>query len=241
MKPQTHSTQPEQNVDLNELSKFDDLAKSWWDKSGDFKPLHEINPLRMAYINERTCLEGQHLLDVGCGGGILSEALAAAGAVVTGIDMAAKPLQVARLHKYESELEIDYQLTSIESYAADHAGQFDVITCMEMLEHVPSPASVIAACERLLKPGGQLFLSTINRNAKAYLLAVLGAEYVLRMLPKGTHDYSRFIKPSELARWLRQSGFALLDVSGMGFNPISRVYKIGRDTDVNYLIYAEKA
>ena len=228
------------NVDAGEVSKFDALARSWWDREGDFKPLYMINPLRLGYITARVQLAGKRVLDVGCGGGILTEELAIAGAETMGIDVADKPLAVARLHAHESGLadRIDYQKVTIEDLAQTRAGQFDVITCLEMLEHVPDPGSVILACRQLLKPGGHLFLSTINRNAKAYLLAVIGAEYLLRMLPRGTHDYARFIKPSELAQLLRQHQFALQDVTGMTYNPISQRYRLGQDTDVNYLVYA---
>ena len=228
----------ESNLDQNEINKFDDLARKWWDPSSEFKPLHDINPLRLSYIQDRVSLKGARVLDVGCGGGILTEALAASGANVTGIDMAPKPLQVAKLHQHESGLEIDYQQTTIEAYADQHPNEFDAITCLEMLEHVPDPDSVISACRKLLKPGGQLFLSTINRNPKAYALMVLGAEYVLNMLPRGTHDYQKFIRPSELATSLRRHTFELQDVTGMTYNPITRRYTLGSDTDVNYLIHA---
>lgn len=230
------------NTDSAEIEKFDGLARTWWDRSGDFKPLHDINPVRMAYIEERVTLENASVLDVGCGGGILTESLARAGAQVIGIDMAEKPLQVARLHCIESGLDerIDYQQTSIEAFAESHANEFDVVTCLEMLEHVPDPASVIASCQTLLRPGGHLFLSTINRNPKSYLLAVVGAEYVLRLLPRGTHDYEKFIRPAELASMLRTSTLDLRDISGMNHNPLTGSWKLGRDTDVNYLAHARK-
>lgn len=252
---------PTANWDPAEVAKFNDLARTWWDKEGDFKPLHAINPLRLGYIQAQVQLQGKRVLDVGCGGGILSESMALAGAAVTGIDMAEKPLQVARLHRHESGLgdmpvatgtqsdtdadvnigqrgTLDYQLTSIEAYAADHAGEFDVVTCMEMLEHVPDPESIIRACRRLLKADGQLFLSTINRNPKAYALAVIGAEYLLQLLPRGTHDYDKFIKPSELAQWLRQQDFSLQNLRGLSFNPLTEHYALTADTSVNYLAHA---
>lgn len=239
----SHSREGYANVDPRELSKFDELARKWWDKNSEFKPLHDINPLRVDYILSKSEIKGKRVLDVGCGGGILTEALAAKGAIITGIDMAEKPLQVAKLHRHESgdngeELDIDYQLTTIEAYAQDHAGEFDVISCLEMLEHVPDPSSIIASCRKLLKPDGDLFLSTINRNAKAYLFAVVGAEYILNLLSRGTHDYEKFIKPSELAAWLRTENFTLCDLKGMTYNPISKVYKLTQDTSVNYLIHA---
>lgn len=245
--------EPNSNVDPRELNKFDELARKWWDKNSEFKPLHDINPLRVDYILSKSEIDGKRVLDVGCGGGILTEALATEGANITGIDMAEKPLQVAKLHQHETQnealseatlknktLNIDYQLTTIEAYAQDHEGEFDVITCLEMMEHVPDPSSIIATCRKLLKPDGHLFLSTINRNAKAYLFAVVGAEYVLNLLSKGTHDYEKFIKPSEMAAWLRQEDFTLCDLKGMTYNPISKVYKLSQDTSVNYLIHARR-
>jgi len=233
------------NVDPKELKKFDELARKWWDKNSEFKPLHDINPLRVDYILSKSGVKGKRVLDVGCGGGILTEALAKEGAIITGIDMAEKPLQVAKLHRHESgvngqALDIDYQLTTIEAYAQDHEGEFDVISCLEMLEHVPDPSSIIATCRKLLKPDGDLFLSTINRNAKAYLFAVVGAEYILNLLSRGTHDYEKFIKPSEIAAWLRAENFTLCDLKGMSYNPISKVYKLTQDTSVNYLMHARR-
>ena len=228
------------NVDPNEIAKFEELASRWWDTQGEFKPLHEINPLRLHYIDERANIQGKKVLDVGCGGGILSESMAQRGALVTAIDMGKAPLSVARLHAMESEVEVDYQQITVEELAAKMPGEFDTVTCMEMLEHVPDPASVINACYQLVKPGGSVFLSTINRNPKSYLFAIIGAEYLLRMLPKGTHDYRKFIRPSELHEWSRHAGFDIKDLSGMSYNPFTRVYSLGKDIDVNYLIHAQR-
>lgn len=229
-----------QNVDANEIAKFEALASRWWDPTGEFKPLHEINPLRLNYIDERAPLPGRKVLDVGCGGGLLSEGMALRGAHVTGIDLGEAPLSVARLHGLESGVKVDYQKVAVETLADDpaHAGTYDAITCLEMLEHVPEPASVITACARLLKPGGDLFVSTINRNPKSFLFAIIGAEYVLNMLPKGTHEWKRFIRPSEMAEFLRHATFSVDDLTGMTYNPITRNYKLGRDVDVNYLMHA---
>jgi len=224
------------NADPVELEKFSKLAHRWWDPAGEFRPLHEINPLRLDWIARHASLEGAAVLDVGCGGGILAEAMAQRGAKVTGIDLSEKALKVAQLHLLESRLEVRYEDVSAETYAATHAGEFDVITCMELLEHVPEPAAMVAACARLVRPGGQVFFSTINRNPKSYLFAVIGAEYVLRLLPKGTHDYLRFIKPSELSRWSREAGLRADELIGMSYNPITRRYWLGRDCDVNYLL-----
>jgi 2-polyprenyl-6-hydroxyphenyl methylase/3-demethylubiquinone-9 3-methyltransferase len=228
------------NADPAELAKFSDLAHRWWDPQGEFRPLHEINPLRLGWIERLAPLEGKDAIDVGCGGGILAEAMARRGARVTGIDLAEKPLKVAELHLMESGLEVRYELASAEDYAAAHAERFDVLTCMEMLEHVPDPASAVAACARLLKPGGRAFFSTINRNPKAYLFAVIGAEYVLKLLPRGTHDYARFIRPSELAHWCREAGLRELELAGMTYNPLTRRYALGRDCDVNYLLACQR-
>ena len=224
------------NVDPAELEKFSALAHRWWDPHGEFRPLHAINPLRLEWIEQRAPLAGKDVLDVGCGGGILAEAMAQRSARVTGIDLAEKPLSVARLHLMESGLEVRYELASAEDYAAAHAGAFDVVTCMEMLEHVPEPASTVAACARLLRPGGCAVFATINRNPKSYLFAIIGAEYVLRLLPKGTHDYARFIRPSELARWSRDAGLREVGLSGMTYNPFTQRYRLGPDCDVNYLL-----
>ncbi len=228
----------ERNVDPAEVSKFEQLARTWWDTEGQFKSLHDINPLRMSYITDRVELAGKRVLDVGCGGGILAEAMAAKGATVIGIDAAEGPLSVARLHRHESNVWVDYELLTIEELERSSPEPFDIITCLEMLEHVPDPGSVIATCRRLLKDDGHLFLSTINRNPKSYLFAIVGAEYLLKMLPKGTHDFDKLIKPAELARWCRASGFTMKDLTGMTYNPITRVYKLGRDVDVNYLAHA---
>jgi 2-polyprenyl-6-hydroxyphenyl methylase/3-demethylubiquinone-9 3-methyltransferase len=228
------------NADPAELEKFSALAHRWWDPQGEFRPLHEINPLRLGWIGRLAPLEGKDAIDVGCGGGILAEAMARRGARVTGIDLAEKPLKVAELHLMESGLEVRYELASAEDYAAAHAERFDVLTCMEMLEHVPDPASAVAACARLLKPGGRAFFSTINRNPKAYLFAVIGAEYVLKLLPRGTHDYARFIRPSELAHWCREAGLRELELAGMTYNPLTRRYALGRDCDVNYLLACQR-
>ncbi len=229
------------NVDPGEIAKFEKLAARWWDPNSEFKPLHDINPLRLDYINERVKLAGKRVLDVGCGGGLLSEGMAALGAQVTGIDMGKAPLNVARLHKHESELDIDYRQTTAEQLASDEPGGFDVVTCLEMLEHVPDPAAVIKACTTLVRDGGHVFLSTINRNPKAYLFAVIGAEYILNMLPRGTHEYAKFIRPSEMEAWARASGLELTDISGMSYNPLTREYRLGRDVSVNYLASFRKA
>lgn len=228
------------NVDELEIKKFEALASRWWDPSSEFKPLHEINPLRMNFISQKTNLADKKVLDVGCGGGILAEAMAHHGAKVTAIDMAEASLSVAKLHQLESKLEIDYQKSSAESFADSHAGEFDVLSCLEMLEHVPSPESVVQACFKLLKPGGLAFFSTINRNPKAYVFAIVGAEYLLKLIPRGTHEYARFIKPSELAGWCRGAGFRLEDQIGMGYNPILKKYSLQSNMDVNYLAHYQK-
>ena len=225
------------NADSREIAKFEALASRWWDKDSEFKPLHDINPLRLDYIDQRANLKGNKVIDIGCGGGILSESMAARGAEVTGIDLGGAPLAVARLHKLESGVNVDYQQISAEAMAAEHAGSFDVVTCLEMLEHVPDPASVVQACATLVRPGGDVFFSTINRNPKAYLMAVIGAEYVLNLLPRGTHDYARFIRPSELDQWARAAALNIQDITGMHYNPITRIYRLGPGVDVNYLCH----
>ena len=224
------------NADPAELDKFGELAHRWWDPNSEFKPLHEINPLRLDWINQHAPLRGKRVLDVGCGGGLLSEAMACLGAQVTGIDLSEKPLGVARLHLLESGQKVDYRKISAEALADEIPESFDVVTCLEMLEHVPQPASIVAACSRLVKPGGQVFFSTLNRNPKSYLFAVIGAEYILNMLPKGTHDYAKFIKPSELARWSKEAGLEPAELIGMSYNPITQTYSLGNDTSVNYLM-----
>jgi 2-polyprenyl-6-hydroxyphenyl methylase/3-demethylubiquinone-9 3-methyltransferase len=224
------------NADPAELEKFSRLAHRWWDPHGEFRPLHEINPLRLDWIDRHAGLAGKDVIDVGCGGGILAEAMAARGARVTGIDLSEKGLRVAELHLHESRLPVRYEKAMTEEYAATHPGAFDVVTCMELLEHVPNPESMVAACARLVRPGGSVFFSTINRNPKAYLYAVIGAEYLLGLLPKGTHDYMRFIKPSELSRWSRAGGLRPDELIGMTYNPLTRRYRLGSDCDVNYLL-----
>ena len=229
------------NVDAAELNKFSELAHKWWDKNSEFKPLHEINPLRLNYINDTVSLEGKRVLDVGCGGGILSESMAEKGAQVTGIDLGEKALKVAQLHSLERGVAVDYRLIAAEVLAEQEAGAYDVVTCLEMLEHVPDPASIVSACAKLVKPGGHVFFSTINRNLKAYAFAVLGAEYILQMLPKGTHDYAKFIKPSELVSFARQANLTLQDQAGMSYNPITKNYALNKDVSVNYLVHTVKA
>ena len=228
---------PTLNIDPAEIAKFEALATRWWDTNSEFKPLHDINPLRLAYIDERAHISNKKVLDVGCGGGILSESMARMGATVSAIDMGKAPLSVAKLHALESGLDIDYQQITVEQLAAQQPESFDVITCMEMLEHVPDPASIIRACSQLVKPNGAVFFSTINRHPKAWLLAVVGAEYILDMLPKGTHDYNKFIKPSELDSSARHADLQLQHITGMSYNPLTKTYKLGRDVDVNYMAY----
>jgi len=229
------------NVDQSEIAKFESIADKWWDLSGEFKPLHDINPLRLNYINERTPLADQAVLDVGCGGGILSEGLAFRGAQVTGIDMGDANLNAARIHAQAQNLNIDYRLITVEDLAAEMPGAFDVVTCMEMLEHVPDPSAIVRACATLVKPGGHVFFSTINRNPKAYAMAIVGAEYVMNLVPKGTHEYMKFIKPSELSGWARRAELAIRDLSGMSVNPLTMSFKITKDVGVNYFLYCTKA
>ena len=224
------------NVDPAELSKFSDLAHRWWDPESEFRPLHHINPLRLEWIDQQAHLTGKKVVDVGCGGGILAEAMAGKGADVLGIDLAGKSLKVAQLHALESGAKVQYREISAEALAAEQAGQFDVVTCMEMLEHVPDPASVVRACASLVKPGGWVFFSTLNRNPKSFLFAIVGAEYVLKLLPRGTHEYARFIKPSELSQWARDAGLNVQEFKGMEYNPLSRRYWLSQDTSVNYLV-----
>ena len=226
------------NVDSGEIAKFNALAERWWDPNSEFRPLHDINPLRLNYIDERLGLPGKRVIDIGCGGGLLSEGMARRGATVTGIDLGEAPLAVARLHAEKSGVEVEYLQVLAEESGEQRAGEYDAVTCLEMLEHVPDPASVIRACAKLVKPGGQVFFSTINRNPKAFLFAIVGAEYVLRLLPRGTHEYAKLIRPSELAGWSRDAGLDVRDTTGMTYNPVTQVYKLNRDVSVNYLMHA---
>ncbi len=229
------------NVDPDEIEKFERLAGRWWDPNSEFKPLHDINPLRLDYIDRLAPLAGKQVIDVGCGGGLLTEGMAQRGAIVTGIDMGKTPLSVARLHQHESGLDIDYRQTTAEQVASEQAGRYDIVTCLEMLEHVPDPATTIAACAQLITDDGCVFLSTINRNPKAWLFAVVGAEYLLNLLPKGTHDYQKFIRPSEMEAWARAAGLQLVDLTGMTYNPLTQEYRLGKDVSVNYLACFRKA
>ncbi|MDX9874950.1 MAG: bifunctional 2-polyprenyl-6-hydroxyphenol methylase/3-demethylubiquinol 3-O-methyltransferase UbiG [Spongiibacteraceae bacterium] len=229
------------NIDPAEIAKFEELAHRWWDRDSEFKPLHDLNPLRANYIDQHSPVAGKRLLDVGCGGGILSEAMAQRGATVTGIDMGEAPLGVAQLHQLESGLDIEYRQITAEALAEERPGQYDIVTCMEMLEHVPDPASVIRACAQLCKPGGTLYFSTLNRNPKSYLFAIIGAEYLLNMLPRGTHEYGKFIRPSELAGWIRQAGLNMEGICGVTYNPLTRNYRLApNDVSVNYMVRASK-
>lgn len=237
------STAPTANADPQELAKFSELAHKWWDPESEFRPLHEINPLRLAWIEQLAGpLAGREVLDVGCGGGILSDSMARRGATVTGIDLSSKALKVAQLHAMEAQTaNVAYREVAVEALAEECPGRFDVVTCMEMMEHVPDPASVVAACARLVKPGGWVFMSTLNRNPKAFLFAIVGAEYVLNLLPRGTHEYAKFIRPSELALWCREAGLDLQATKGMGYNPLTRRYALNADTSVNYLFATRRA
>jgi len=230
------------NADPQELAKFSELAHRWWDPESEFRPLHEINPLRLDWIDQLAAIKGKRVVDVGCGGGILAESMARRGAHVLGIDLADRPLKVAQLHAMEGSVaNLEYRSVAAEALAAEQTGQFDVVTCMEMLEHVPDPSSVIQACADMVKPGGWVFFSTLNRNPKAFLFAIVGAEYVLKLLPKGTHDYARFITPAELNRWIRDAGLDTFQMKGLEYNPLTRVYKLSADTSVNYLVACRKA
>ncbi|MCK5727347.1 MAG: bifunctional 2-polyprenyl-6-hydroxyphenol methylase/3-demethylubiquinol 3-O-methyltransferase UbiG [Thiotrichaceae bacterium] len=230
-----------ENVDPNEIRKFDEIASRWWDTNSEFKPLHDINPLRLNYIDQHSHgLVGKKIIDVGCGGGILAESMAVRGAIVTGIDMGDTPLSVARLHSLEMDVDVDYQKITAEQMASTHAEQFDVVTCMEMLEHVPSPESIIESCYQLVKPGGTVFFSTLNRNPKSFMFAIVGAEYVLNMLPKGTHEYNKFIKPSELEKQANKCGLKTEGIAGLSYNPLFQSYKLGHDVSVNYMMYFTK-
>tara|TARA_R110000787_G_scaffold19297_15_gene58111 strand:+ start:18318 stop:19052 length:735 start_codon:yes stop_codon:yes gene_type:complete len=238
---QGNDTHQDNNVDAAEIAKFEALATRWWDPDSEFKPLHEINPLRANWIDGHSPVADRHLLDVGCGGGILAEAMAQRGASVTGIDMGQTPLEIARLHCIESGLSIDYQLTTAEQYAAERPASYEVVTCLEMLEHVPDPASVINACATLVKPGGDLYFSTINRNPKSFLFAIVGAEYVLNLLPRGTHSYANLIRPAEMTRWIRAAGLEVNHIVGLIYNPILRKYRLHpTDVSVNYLVHASR-
>jgi 2-polyprenyl-6-hydroxyphenyl methylase/3-demethylubiquinone-9 3-methyltransferase len=232
----TAPTSSATNADPLEIQKFSELAHRWWDPTSEFRPLHDINPLRLEWINAQVPLAGKNVIDIGCGGGILSESMARKGAKVTGIDLSKKALKVADLHSLESGVEVRYKLIAAEDMAAEEAGQYDVVTCMEMLEHVPDPGAIVRAAATLVKPGGRLFFSTINRNAKAYLFAVIGAEYVLRMLPRGTHDYAKFLTPAELSSFARDAGLQVDGFKGLTYNPLTKVYSLNRDTDVNYMV-----
>ena len=236
----SNTTENKANVDQHEINKFEQMASRWWDKEGDFKPLHDINPLRLQFIlDNANGLQGKKVLDIGCGGGILTEAMGKEGAKVTGIDMGEMPLEVAKLHMLESRLEIEYQKITAEEFAEQHAGEYDVVTCLEMLEHVPDPSSIIKACRKLVKADGDVFFSTINRNPKSFLFAIVGAEYLLQMLPKGTHDFKKFIRPSELEAWSRPAGLPFQSIIGMHYNPLTKKYWLSDNVDVNYLVHTK--
>lgn len=229
------------NIDPHEIAKFEELASRWWDRESEFKPLHDINPLRVDFIDQLASLNGKKILDVGCGGGILSEAMAHRGAEVTGIDMGEAPLKVAKLHGLESGVSVSYRQITVEELASEQPESYDVVTCMEMMEHVPDPSSIVDACSRLVKPGGHVFFSTLNRNPKSYMMAIVGAEHLLKLVPKGTHDFKKFIRPSELANWIRQSGLQSKKITGLTYNPLSKSYKLNdKDVDVNYMIATRK-
>ncbi|MBQ0756553.1 MAG: bifunctional 2-polyprenyl-6-hydroxyphenol methylase/3-demethylubiquinol 3-O-methyltransferase UbiG [Amphritea sp.] len=229
------------NIDPQEIAKFEELASRWWDRESEFKPLHDINPLRVDFIDQLASLNGKKILDVGCGGGILSEAMAHRGAEVTGIDMGEAPLKVAKLHGLESGVSVSYRQITVEELAMEQPGSYDIVTCMEMMEHVPDPSSIVDACSRLVKPGGHVFFSTLNRNPKSYMMAIVGAEYLLKLVPKGTHDFKKFIRPSELASWIRQSGLQSKKITGLTYNPLSKSYKLNdQDVDVNYMVATRK-
>jgi 2-polyprenyl-6-hydroxyphenyl methylase/3-demethylubiquinone-9 3-methyltransferase len=244
MSEPTSNNQPDNNaanVDLQEIAKFEALAARWWDPESEFRPLHDINPLRLNYIDERVSLPGKRAIDVGCGGGLLTEGMARRSAIATGIDLGEAPLAVARLHAQQAGIEVEYLCQSAERMAAEHAASFDLVTCLEMLEHVPDPTAIVKACADLAKPGGQLFFSTINRNPKSFLFAIVGAEYVLNLLPRGTHEYTRFIRPSELAGWCRAADLDVVEIVGMSYNPLTHVSKLTPNVSVNYLLHARKA
>ncbi|MBI3773920.1 MAG: bifunctional 2-polyprenyl-6-hydroxyphenol methylase/3-demethylubiquinol 3-O-methyltransferase UbiG [Gammaproteobacteria bacterium] len=237
----THASNEKLNIDQSEVNKFEAVASRWWDPHSEFKPLHDINPLRLEYVERNAGVKGRRIADIGCGGGILAESMAARGGDVLGIDAGGAPISVARLHALESNIKVEYRQCTAEQLAAEQPESFEIVTCMEMLEHVPDPASVVQACARLVKPGGHVFFSTLNRTPKSYLFAVLGAEYVLQMLPKGTHDYRKFIRPAELEAWARHAGLTFQNLSGMSYNPLTRHYSLGAGVDVNYLVHATRS
>lgn len=236
-----HANSEKLNIDPSEVNKFEAVASRWWDPHSEFKPLHDINPLRLEYVERNAGIKGRRIADIGCGGGILAESMAARGGDVLGIDAGSAPISVARLHALESNIKVEYRQCTAEQLAAEQPESFEIVTCMEMLEHVPDPASVVRACARLVKPGGHVYFSTLNRTPKSYLFAVLGAEYVMQMLPKGTHDYRKFIRPAELEAWARHAGLTFENLSGMSYNPLTRHYSLGTDIDVNYLVHATKS